>query len=238
MQTFRQGGAKLLYTVPIAYRGSLQGLVVFYWRQLDKTADHAALENFIRRIIGHITMILGRKDTYANIQRLSLYDLLTGLANRRMFDYVLEREIKKMRRTGKPLSLLMIDIDFFKTINDIHGHPAGDAVLEQLGAIMKETFRGAHLAARYGGEEFAVILPDTDRGQAVAIAERLRLKVADRQFPAGKSFIKATVSIGGVTWKNLDAAAGATGEQLVTAADQALYQAKQMGRDITIFVNG
>jgi hypothetical protein len=85
MQTFRQGGAKLLYTVPIAYRGSLQGLVVFYWRQLDKTADHAALENFIRRIIGHITMILGRKDTYANIQRLSLYDLLTGLANRRMF---------------------------------------------------------------------------------------------------------------------------------------------------------
>jgi two-component system cell cycle response regulator len=239
-QAFRQGSAgaaKLLYTVPIAHRCSLQGLVVFYWRQIDKTADPDALEKFIARIVGHITMILGRKDIYANIQRISFCDLLTGLANRRMFDYVLDRELRKMRRTGKPLSLLMIDIDFFKTINDIHGHPAGDAVLEQFGAIMKESFRSVDLTARYGGEEFAAILPDTDRGQAVAIAERLRLRVADHQFPVGKGFIKITVSIGGATWKSGDAAADITGERLIAAADQALYQAKQMGRDITIFTN-
>lgn len=237
-QTFRQSGAaKLLYTVPIVYRRSLHGLIVFYWRQIDKSADPAAMENFIERTVGHVTMLLGRKDLCANIQRISFYDLLTGLANRRMFDYVLDREIKKMRRTAKPLSLLMIDIDYFKAINDIHGHPAGDAVLEQFGAIMKESFRNVDLPARYGGEEFAVILPDTDRVRAVSVAERLRLKVAERRFPVGTGFVNLTVSIGGATWTNREGAGDATGEQLVAAADQALYQAKQMGRDITIFTN-
>jgi two-component system cell cycle response regulator len=239
-QTFRQSGAgaaKLLYTVPIAYRGSLQGLIVFYWRQIDKSADPAALEKFIERTVGHVTMLLGRKDIYTNIQRISFYDLLTGLSNRRMFDYVLDREIKKMRRTGKPLSLLMVDVDFFKSINDIHGHPAGDAVLEQISAIMKETFRSVDLTARYGGEEFAVILPDTDRVQAVSVAERLRLRVAEHQFRIGKGFINVTISIGGATWQNRDGAGEATGERLIASADKALYQAKKMGRDITIFVN-
>ncbi|MDT8902483.1 diguanylate cyclase [Anaeroselena agilis] len=239
-QAFRQGGAgaaKLLYTVPLVYRDSLQGLIVFHWRQLDKAADHDALENFIERTIGHLSMLLGRKDVYATIQRIGFYDLLTGLANRRMFDYVLDREIKKMWRTAKPLSLLMIDVDNFKAINDIHGHPAGDAVLQQLGAIIRDSFRSVDLTARYGGEEFAVILPDTDRVRAVSVAERMRLKVSESQFPVGKGFINVTVSIGGATWTNRDAADEATGERLVTAADQALYKAKQMGRDITIFAN-
>ncbi|MDR7867002.1 MAG: sensor domain-containing diguanylate cyclase [Sporomusaceae bacterium] len=239
-QTFRQGGAgaaKLLYTVPIAYRENLQGLIVFYWRQIDKSADPAALEKFIERTVGHVTMLLGRKDIYANIQRISFYDLLTGLSNRRMFDYVLDREIKKMRRTAKPLSLLMIDVDFFKAINDLHGHPAGDAVLEQLGAIIKESFRNVDLAARYGGEEFAVILPDTDRVQAVSVAERLRLRVSERQFQIGKGCINVTVSIGGATMQSRDRAGEGIGERLLASADKALYQAKQMGRDITIFIN-
>jgi len=239
-QAFRQGGAgaaKLLYTVPIAYRGSLQGLIVFYWRQIDKSADPTALEKFIERTVGHITMLLGRKDIYANIQRISFNDPLTGLSNRRMFEYVLDREIKKMRRTGKPLSLLMVDVDFFKSINDVHGHPSGDAVLEQIGAIIRESFRSVDLAARYGGEEFAIILPDTDRAQAVSVAERLRLKVAERQFQIGKGCINVTISIGGATWGSRDGAGDMTGERLVASADKALYQAKQMGRDITIFIN-
>lgn len=240
-QSFRQGGAgtaKLLYTVPIAHRRSLYGLVVFYWRQVDKAADMAGLESFIERTAGHITMILGRKEIYANIQRISFSDLLTGLANRRLFDYVLDRELKKARRSDKPVSLLMIDIDSFKTINDVYGHPAGDTVLEQIGILMKDSFRGIDLAARYGGEEFAVILPDTDRDQAVVIAERLRMRIAEHQFPVVNGFINATISIGGATWNNRDKAGEANADRLILAADQSLYQAKQMGRNITVFASG
>lgn len=240
-QSFRQGGAgaaKLLYTVPIIYRRSLHGLIVFYWRQADKLVDMAGLESFIERIVGHITIVLSRKDIYANIQRISFSDLLTGLANRRLFDYVLDRELKKVRRTGKPVSLLMLDIDSFKAINDVYGHPAGDSVLEQIGAIIKETFRGSDLAARYGGEEFAVILPDTDRDQAVAIAERLRGRVAAHQFPVAGGCINVTVSIGGATCGSREAAGDDGAERLILVADQALYQAKQLGRNITIFTAG
>lgn len=238
-QSFRQSGAaKMLYTVPIIHRRSLYGLVVFYWQQVDKTADTAGLECFIERTVGHITMVLGRKEIYANIQRISFSDLLTGLANRRLFDYVLDREFKKVRRSDKPISLLMADVDYFKNINDVYGHPVGDLVLEHIGNIMKENFRVIDLPARYGGEEFAVILPDTDREQAVAVAERLRKKIAEHKFPVGNGFINATISIGGATWSNRDKSGDASAERLILAADQSLYQAKQRGRNITFFANG
>ncbi|HWQ61866.1 MAG TPA: sensor domain-containing diguanylate cyclase [Negativicutes bacterium] len=238
-QSFRQSGAaKMLYTVPIVHRRSLQGLVVFYWQQVDKTVDMAGMESFIERTVGHITMVLGRKEIYANIQRISFSDLLTGLANRRLFDYVLDRELKKVRRSDKPISLLMVDVDYFKTINDVYGHPVGDLVLEQIGSLMRDNFRSADLPARYGGEEFAVILPDTDRDQALIIAERLRKKIAEYQFPVGKGFINATISIGGATWSSRDKAGDASPERLILAADQSLYQAKQKGRNITVFANG
>lgn len=234
-QSFRQSGvAKLLYTVPVVYKRTLHGLVVFYWRQVDKATDMTSLENFIERLVGHITMVLGRKDIYANIQRISFFDLLTGLANRRLFDYVLDREFKKVRRSDKPLSLLMMDVDHFKTINDVYGHQVGDSVLEQIGAIMKENFRSIDLPARYGGEEFAVILPDTDREQAVATAERLRACIAGHKFAANNGYINTTVSIGGATYGG-PGAADTSAERLILAADQALYQAKQLGRNITVF---
>lgn len=238
-QSFRQGGggaAKLLYTVPLVYRRTLHGLVVFHWRQLDMVIDMAGLEKFIERMVGHITMVLGRKDIYANIQRISFSDLLTGLANRRLFDYVLDRELKKLKRGDQPLSLLMADIDYFKTINDVYGHQAGDAVLEQLGAIMKDSFRNIDLPTRYGGEEFAVVLPDTDETQARAAAERLRLRVAEQKFWTGNGYINVTVSIGGATYGCREP--GETSiERLILAADQALYQAKQQGRNKTIFAS-
>jgi diguanylate cyclase (GGDEF)-like protein len=229
------GGAKLLYTVPIIYKGVLYGIIVFYWTQINKEVDMAGLERFIKRIISDMTVVLGRKHLYSNIQRISFSDILTGLANRRLFDYVLDRELKKSKRSGKPLSLLMVDVDFFKSINDTFGHLMGDAILEQVGAILKETFRNIDLPARYGGEEFAVVLPETDRENAIAAAERLRDRVAKHQFHIGNQYIGVTVSVGAATYnKKLSQGAG-DAESIILAADQALYQAKQLGRNITIF---
>ncbi len=241
-QTLRQNGkgaAKLIYTVPIIHRRGLIGLVVFYWQQIDKTIDMAVLEKFIKRTVGHITTILGRRDIYANIQRVGFSDLLTGLANRRLFDYVLDRELKKVRRSSKPISLLMADLDHFKAVNDTYGHLAGDGVLEQVGAVMRSVVRNVDLPARYGGEEFAIILPDTGREQAMIIAERLRSAIAGHQFPVGNGFINMTTSVGGVTWSSRETAAGESSAELfITAADQALYQAKQLGRNVTVFASG
>jgi diguanylate cyclase (GGDEF)-like protein len=231
------GVAKLLYTVPIVHRQTLHGLVVFYWWQRDKIIDMASLEKFIERMVGHITMVMGRKDIYANVQRLSFSDLLTGLANRRLFDYVLDRELKKLKRGDQPLSLLMIDLDYFKTINDVYGHQAGDAVLEQIGALLKESFRNIDLPTRYGGEEFAVILPDTDEVQANAAAERFRTRVAGHNFWTGNCYINVTVSVGGTTHGCREPGA-VSAEKLILTADQALYLAKQQGRNRTVFTGG
>lgn len=227
------GGAKLLYTVPIRFRRTLYGIVVFYWKQADKESELGNLEMFIKRIIDDITVILGRKHLYNSIQRISFSDTLTGLANRRLFDYVLDRELKKASRHDKSVSLLMLDIDYFKSINDTFGHQAGDLILEQLGEILKLSCRNVDLPARYGGEEFAVILPETDRDNAIAIAERVREKIAEHQFEVGKQYVSVTASIGGATY--IGSKDSGPGDSLILAADQALYQAKQLGRNIVVF---
>ncbi len=236
-QSFKRGdnsGTKLLYFVPVVYKRTLFGVVFFYWQEAERAFDMPGIEQFIRRMIGHITMVLSRKELYANIQKISFHDILTGLANRRLMDYILDRELKKGKRSKKPLSMLMIDIDQFKTLNDLYGRPVGDAILEQIGSMIKEAFRSTDLAARYGSEEFAVLLPETDREDALALAEGLREKVAAYQFSAGNRHIKVTLSIGGATHQ-VAAGGDAGAERLILAADKALYQAKQLGRNITVF---
>ena len=227
------GGARLMYIVPIRYRRTLHGIIVFYWKEQDKVVDMANHERFIQRIIGDITVVLDRKNLYNNIQRMSFSDTLTGLANRRLFEYVLDRELKKAKRTTKHMSLLLIDIDYFKCVNDTFGHLVGDAVLEQVGAIIKDSCRNVDLAARFGGEEFAVILPETDRDKALAVAERVRVRLAEHRFQIGNQYITITVSVGGATYSSLTE--DSTNESLTLAADEALYQAKQLGRNVVIY---
>jgi diguanylate cyclase (GGDEF)-like protein len=156
------------------------------------------------------------------LHRVSTQDGLTGIANRRLLDETLDQEAKRAARSGRPLSLLMIDIDHFKPFNDEHGHQAGDDVLRSVAqAIHQCERRAADLAARYGGEEFAVLLPETDLEQARRIAEALRERIAET--------CPVTVSIGvaSCVFHRDDVSCA----QLVRASDEALYEAKRLGRN-------
>jgi diguanylate cyclase (GGDEF)-like protein/PAS domain S-box-containing protein len=164
------------------------------------------------------------------LQQQAQRDSLTQLANRRRFDQVLEREWRRGRRTKSPLSLLMVDIDHFKRINDTYGHRAGDQCLQVLAGILRRSARRPNdLAARYGGEEFAVLLPDIDLNAAGILADTLCFAVREHLFEAGVGFpFSLTVSIGiAVMVPEKDVRA----DRLVEQADLALYAAKQGGRD-------
>ena len=153
-------------------------------------------------------------------------DALTGLPNRRSFDEELGRRLDQWRRNQVPLSLLLIDIDHFKAINDRFGHPTGDAALRWTAQIVRGALREMDVPARYGGEEFAAILPGTQLSGASNVAERLRATIAARTFDEDAARLAVTVSIGVSTSLADDSPAG-----LISRADEALYQAKQHGRN-------
>lgn len=149
---------------------------------------------------------------------LSLRDHLTGLGNRRLMEIHFERAISLAHRYGKSLSLIMLDVDFFKKYNDTHGHPAGDEVLRRVAALIREHLREADAAFRYGGEEFLLLLPETGEDTALQVAEKLRLAVARN--------LDVTISLGVTDYRN-----GATAAGMIKVADDALYEAKQTGRN-------
>ncbi len=165
------------------------------------------------------------------LKKLSYTDPLTGLANRRVFDQTLERECSRVKRTNSPLSLLMIDVDNFKALNDSEGHQKGDEYLISLAAELKRSCkRRMDTPARYGGEEFAVILADTDAAHATEFAEFVRLAVTALDLPHRASptapFLTVSVGVAGAT-----ASGCYTPEALIADADRALYAAKNAGRN-------
>jgi diguanylate cyclase (GGDEF)-like protein len=171
------------------------------------------------------------KQANLELQNLAIVDALTRLANRRRFDEALIREWRRLARVGKPLSLVMIDVDCFKPYNDSHGHLAGDLCLRDIArAIQENVRRPGDLAARYGGEEFAVILPDTPIEGATHVAEAIRMAVEELQVPHQTSPVASVVTISaGVasTFPHPDV----PHQQIIQGADEALYQAKTCGRN-------
>lgn len=165
----------------------------------------------------------------ARLREISVTDSLTGLYNKRYFDLRLAEEVARSRETGQPLALLMLDIDHFKHYNDTFGHTAGDGVLREVARILRETSRQGDVPCRCGGEEFALILPGAGSEQALAAAERVRRAVARHAFPGGAAQPEGrlTVSVGAAVFPG-DAAGPA---ELVERADQALYRAKDAGRN-------
>ena len=160
---------------------------------------------------------------------LSSRDPMTGLSNRRQFELALASEIDRVARAGEPAMVLMIDIDHFKKVNDTHGHPAGDQVLKAVAMALHECIRPMDTLARFGGEEFAMILPNCPPSFGLAVAERVRRKIEDREVAiAPGQQVRVTVSIGGAfapQWVRSSALLW------VERADQQLYRAKSAGRN-------
>lgn len=156
-------------------------------------------------------------------ERQARIDYLTGIYNRLMFNELLEAELQRARRYGTALSLIMFDLDHFKTINDIHGHNMGDHVLKEVARLVSGNIRAHDIFSRWGGEEFTVLVPNTDLGQAVVLAEKLRSLCGSHDFGGT---LRVTASIGITQFKADDRA-----ESFTDRADQALYLAKKKGRN-------
>jgi diguanylate cyclase (GGDEF)-like protein len=179
------------------------------------------------RVAMHLQMVRQRR----MLEHLAHVDGLTELANRRRFDEVYEAEWQRSRRSGRPLSLALLDIDAFKQYNDYYGHPAGDRALRAVARSAAAGLRRpADLAARYGGEEIVLLLPDTEAPQAQQVVNAICCAIADLQIPHEASSVAPvlTVSAGGAT---LDSVASETSAELFTAADNLLYHAKKSGRN-------
>jgi diguanylate cyclase (GGDEF)-like protein len=157
---------------------------------------------------------------------MSMTDALTGLLNRYGLQRALQRELSEARRYARPLSCLLLDVDFFKLVNDTHGHAAGDAALMQAARVLTESVRGSDVVCRYGGEEFLVLAPETDASGANSLAEKIRLAVSSRLFGDGARAFALTLSAGVAELRP-----GESGNDMIARADLALYQAKQRGRD-------
>jgi len=177
---------------------------------------------------------LSTKERAEQAEELARQDSLTGLSNHRAFHELLGREVARAQRYGTPVSLLMLDIDHFKQINDTLGHQAGDSVLRQLARMLLDSARTIDHVCRYGGEEFMLILPMTTTQEALQVAERLRRQVEQFEFSSGaEHFSKLTVSMGVASYP-LHAQ---TPTALIAAADTAMYTAKRAGRNCSMVLD-
>ena len=192
-----------------------------YMAQRDRDEAYRVLEELKREL----------EQKNAELARLSTQDGLTGLANRRRLDEVLDSECRRAHREKSPLSLLMTDVDFFKKFNDSYGHQAGDDCLRQVASALALALRRpADVAARYGGEEFAVVLPNTDSAGACKVAEVIRASVEALQIPhaASEDASQVTLSLGVAT---MELGEDPDPKALIQRADSALYRSKHNGRN-------
>ncbi len=164
----------------------------------------------------------------AELEMLASHDGLTRLLNRNAFNNRMASELRRAKRYQYPLSLMMMDIDHFKRINDSYGHQAGDACLTGISEVVRNMCREQEIVARYGGEEFVIVMPHTDLAHAMALAERLRRAIENTPITYEQQKIRCTISIGLAQLQQSDSDTGST---LITRADQALYEAKEAGRN-------
>lgn len=211
---------------------NLPVVVVTGYGSIDNavTSMQAGAADFVTKPVeaSVLDLRIQRAVEYIQTKRLANTDSLTNLYNRRVFGERLQQEIDRALRYYRPLSLAMIDIDYFKAYNDLHGHVQGDQVLIEVARSLKTLCRATDMVARYGGEEFVLLLPETDSASAEALGNRLREYIAQQRLPGverlpGKTL---TISMGIASYTP-----PATKEALIETADMALYQAKRSGRN-------
>ena len=189
-------------------------------------------EQILATIVENASVAFTRALLYQQMERLATTDGLTELNNHRNFQELLSRELERSRRYKHPLSLLLMDIDHFKTFNDTYGHPVGDLVLKEISACIRKSLRINDIPARYGGEEFTVICPETNEEGAMIIADRIRALIENHVIHSLEKELRVTVSIGCATYPTL----ASSQQTLIDNADKSLYYSKEHGRNqVTLF---
>ncbi len=212
---------------PISPGGPTHGLITV--AREDGSFGEDDLE-LLRSLASRATLALANVNLHFDVKRQAITDDLTGLATHGHFQQLLAAELDGARRYGYHVGLVMLDIDDFKSINDLHGHQQGDVVLRHVAGVLGESSRDVDVAARYGGEELALILPHTDLGGSYVIAERARRAIEQLRIPGldGSTTTQITASVG------VAASAQAGKDELIAAADNALYVAKREGKNRTV----
>jgi diguanylate cyclase (GGDEF)-like protein len=215
---------------PLSCRGRCVGALIGLdrARSVREPRVSVGILRAIRVLLEPAAVALDNALLLQRAEALSVTDDLTHLYNSRYLNLVLRRETKRASRSGRPLSLLFIDLDGFKAINDTHGHLFGSRALVEVAAVIRGSARETDVVARFGGDEFALVLPDTGSEGAIAVGERIREKIAANRFLGGDGLdIRLTASVGVATLPDVAASV----EELVQAADKAMYQVKDAGKN-------
>ncbi|TAK63268.1 sensor domain-containing diguanylate cyclase [Methylobacter sp.] len=219
--------------IPLSRHGKYLGTLNLGSYQLDRFADNMATD-FIEHLSSVVSICLENNLHIEEIRQVSYIDALTGVNNRRFLEQRIDEELKRSQRNAEPLSCQFFDIDFFKSVNDKHGHQGGDLVLSLVAATIKHQLRDNDVFARYGGEEFVALLSNIDEAKALEIAERIRKAIQTLVIAINDISISVTVSIGVSTYMPDSASISIEGEiaaRLIKSADFALYRAKHNGRN-------
>lgn len=213
-------------TLPLTVEGEILGCISL---NSDQSNAFDAQDLQFLSVIGYqMAATLKHFQRFSSIKNIAIYDTLTGLYNRRYFEDRLGMDAQKSFYGGTPLSLVMVDIDHFKKVNDTFGHTEGDQVLCKISSLLKSSIRKKDTVARYGGEEFILILPEAGLEASFVIAERIRRLIENTLFEVGRAQINLTVSMG---ISNFPSHRAKSKEELIKMADQALYDAKRGGRN-------
>lgn len=216
-------------TIPLKIEKEIVGVLNI--NDGEKVSFNVSNLDFVLKLSEFISMTVSNAVLYERTKKLSVTDGLTGISNRPNMEQVLRSEFERSMRYGAPLSVVLLDVDHFKGVNDTYGHQKGDEILVAFASLLKKFCRANDTAARYGGEEFLMILPQSNAQGAFKIAERVREEMMKLNFTGNESNFSVTTS-GGVV--ELDRDFIKNTDQLVAMADQALYEAKNSGRNKTV----
>jgi diguanylate cyclase (GGDEF)-like protein len=223
-----------LIAVPLVSKGRTLGVIEVMAGDGERELTGEDLLT-VRTLADHAALAIENAQAFERIRDLTIVDDHTGLFNARHLHRVLETEVVRSERYGRPFSLVFIDLDRFKAVNDTHGHQAGSAALREVGEVLRAGLRETDVPTRYGGDEYVILLPEADREQAMGVAERLRAAIAAHVFLADRGLqVRLTASLGVATWP-VD---GRRADELLGRADAAMYLVKGASRDAVAHAGG